>query len=74
MAEPRRDTILRVIRHLRKEAKKNDMSLDTIASIYLGLDDAAHNRLYTLDTKTGKTKKVPHYGDKRYASSYRRTR
>lgn len=67
MSEPRRDTVIRVIRYLQRIAKKNDLSLDNVASIFLGLDDVAHNRLYMYDPKTRKTKRVAHYGDKRYA-------
>ncbi len=68
MKKPRWETIIRVLRYLEHVAKKDgDMSIDSVAGIFLGLDDMNHNRLYRHNLKTGKSRKVPHYGDARYA-------
>lgn len=62
MTDATMDKLVWAIKRLKKTAKQNDLSLDDAASIVLGLDDVRHNRLYTYDLKTGKSKRVPGYG------------
>ncbi len=61
------DKLLWAIRYIDRVAKENNLPFEFVASLFQGMDDVRHNRLYTVDLKTMKHKKVPHYGDKRYA-------